>query len=69
MKFKVPVPGKFVFNPMYGNSYYALNKKHGELCSVGIDASERITRQYDFEFDEETAKEFEIDKLPREEVI
>lgn len=64
-KFRVKVPGKFEMNPIYGQDYYAINNKHGDLNVVGIDASERITRQYNFDFDEETAKEFEIYQLPR----
>lgn len=63
-KFRVQLPGKFV-NLRFGQDYYALDKKHKELCVVGIEAPDRIAKRYNFEFDEELAKEYGIDELPR----
>ncbi|APX72700.1 hypothetical protein M5C72_06205 [Companilactobacillus allii] len=62
-KFRVPLPGKFEVD-IYGQNYYAFDKS-GKLALVGINSSNRIKKRYNFEFDEETAKQFGIDDLPR----
>lgn len=65
-KFSIPLVGKFTTSVVYGKSYYALDKKD-QLNLVGIDTPDRIKKRYSFEFDEDTAVKYGIDKLPRTE--
>lgn len=63
-KFTIPVPGN-LSSEVYGKSHYAVTKKNGNLAILGINAPERIKKQYDFWFDDDTAKEYGLDLLPR----
>ncbi|WP_338231016.1 hypothetical protein [Lactiplantibacillus paraxiangfangensis] len=65
MKFRIKVPGKFVFNNLYGASYYAI-AKDGELSIVGIDAPEQIKKRYNFLFDDELASKYGLAGLSKE---
>lgn len=63
MTFKIEVPGKLE-KSQYGQLYYAIDSK-GRLNLVGNQAPEHVRKRYSFDFDENLAKKYELDQLPR----